>query len=104
METTSKSTVKLVEIKHSLIPQKWEQAVRTVGMSECREVALSLAYAFATDDLACYLLNTDDMATLTPEEKWRLHVDMFTYIVASHILNGEVSVIGNEYDCVALWM
>ncbi|CAN8103014.1 unnamed protein product [Discula destructiva] len=104
METITKSTVKLVEIKHSLVPKKWEEAVRVVGMSECREVALSLAYAFATDDLACYLLNTDDMATLTPEEKWRLHVDMFTYIVAAHILNGEVHVIGAEYDAVALWM
>lgn len=121
----TKSNVKIVEIKHSLVPKKWEETVRVVGMSECKEVALSLAYAFAADDLACYLLNTNDMADLSPEEKWRLHVDMFTYIVgayilslvqlhmcarltlevpAAHILNGEVHVIGPEYDAVALWL
>lgn len=104
METLSKSTVKLVEIKHSLVPRKWEQDVRIVGMSECREVALSLSYAFSEDDLPYYLLNTPDMADLTPEEKWRLHVDMFTYIVAAHILSGEVHVIGPDYDAVALWL
>ncbi|KAJ4415197.1 hypothetical protein N0V82_007498 [Gnomoniopsis sp. IMI 355080] len=104
METITKSNVKIVEIKHSLVPKKWEETVRVVGMSECKEVALSLAYAFAADDLACYLLNTNDMADLSPEEKWRLHVDMFTYIVAAHILNGEVHVIGPEYDAVALWL
>lgn len=104
MATVSKSTVTLVELKHSLVPKKWEEAVRTINMSECKEVALSLAYAFATDDLARYLLNSDDMASLSPEEKWRLHVDMFNYIVAEHVLNGEVHVTGPEYDAVALWM
>lgn len=104
METITKSSVKLVEIKHSLVPKKWEEAVRVVGMSECREVALSLSYAFAADDLACYLLNTNDMADLSPEDKWRLHVDMFTYIVSAHILNGETHTIGPEYDAVALWL
>lgn len=104
METITKSNVKFVEIKHSLIPQTWEQAARIVGMDECREVALSLSYSFATDDLACYLINTDDTATLTPEAKWRLHVEMFNYIAAAHILSGEVHVIGSEYDAVALWL
>lgn len=84
METITKSNVKFVEIKHSLIPKKWEETPRVVGMSECKEVALSLAYAFAADDLACYLLNTNDMENLSQEEKWRLHVDMFTYIVVRH--------------------
>lgn len=104
MATVSNSTVTFVELKHSLVPKKWEEAVRLVNMSECNEVARSLAYAFATDDLACYLLNSDDMASLTPEDKWKLHVDIFNYIVAAHVLNGEVHVIGPEYEGVALWM
>lgn len=104
MATVSNSTVTFVELKHSLVPKKWEEAVRLVNMSECNEVARSLAYAFAADDLACYLLNSDDMASLTPEDKWKLHVDIFNYIVAAHVLNGEVHVIGSEYEGVALWM
>lgn len=104
MATVINSTVTLVGLKHSLVPKKWEEAVRIIGMSECKEVALSLAHAFAADDLACYLLNSDDMASLSPEEKWRLHVDIFNYIVAAHLLRGEVHVIGPEYEGVALWM
>ncbi|KAI7786958.1 n-acetyltransferase-like protein [Diaporthe eres] len=105
METVSSSgTVTLVEIKHSLIPKKWGESVRIVDMSECQQVAISLAHAFAADDLACYLLDSDDMAGLSPEEKWKLHVDIFQYIVAAHCLNGETHVIGPDHEGVALWM
>lgn len=103
METVS-STVTLVEFKHSLVPRKWEEAVRVIGMSECKEAGLSLSHAFAADDLAQYLLNSDDMAGASPEEKWRLHVDIMTYIVAAHCLNGIVTTIGPDYEGVALWM
>lgn len=104
METVNSSnTVTLVEIKHSLIPKKWGETVRIVDMSECQQVAISLAHAFAADDLACYLLNSDDMAGLSPEEKWKLHVDIFQYIVAAHCLNGETHVIGPDHEGVALW-
>lgn len=99
----SSNTVTLVEIKHSLIPKKWGETVRVVDMSECQQVAISLAHAFAADDLACYLLNSDDMAGLSPEEKWKLHVDIFQYIVAAHCLNGETHVIGPDHEGVALW-
>lgn len=105
METVnSTSTVTLVELKHSLIPKKWGESVRIVDMAECQQVAISLAHAFATDDLARYLLDSDDMAGLSPEEKWKLHVDIFQYIVAAHCLNGEVHVIGPDHEGVALWM
>lgn len=104
METvTSTSTVTLVELKHSLIPKKWGESVRIVDMGESQQVAISLAHAFATDDLARYLLDSDDMAGLSPEEKWKLHVDIFQYIVAAHCLNGEVHVIGPDHEGVALW-
>lgn len=104
MANVSSNTVTVVELKHSLVPKAWGEAVRVINMSECKEVALSLAHAFATDDLACYLLNSDDMAGLSPEEKWRLHVDIFNYLVAAHCLRGEVHVIGPEYEGVALWL
>lgn len=102
--TSSTTTVKYVELKRSLVPKKWDEAVRVVNMPEYKEVALSLSHAFAADDLSEYLLGSDDMANLTPEQKWRLHVDIFNYIVAAHCLKGECHVIGPDYEGVALWM
>lgn len=98
-----KTNLKLIELKRSLIPAKWEDSVRVIGMSEYREAALSLSHSFASDDLSQYLLNADDMSNLSAEEKWRLHVDIMTYMVAAHCLNGVVTTIGPDYEGVALW-
>lgn len=96
--------VSLVEFKkRSLIPEKWEDQVRAIGISEYKEAALSLAQAFATDELAQYLLDADDMVGITDEAKWRLHVDIFNYIVAAHCYRGIVTTIGPDYEGVALW-
>ncbi|KAG4223168.1 hypothetical protein PC116_g28360 [Phytophthora cactorum] len=104
MEHVSNS-VSLVELKkRSLIPQKWEGQVRAIGISEYKEAALSLAQAFATDELAQYVLDTDDMVGYDDETKWRLHVDIFNYIVAAHCYKGVVTTIGPDYEGVALWM
>lgn len=103
MEHVSNS-VSLVELKkRSLIPQTWEAQVRAIGISEYKEAALSLAQAFATDELAQYILDTDDMVGYDDETKWRLHVDIFNYIVAAHCYNGIVTTIGPDYEAVALW-
>ncbi|KAK3944911.1 acetyltransferase [Diplogelasinospora grovesii] len=99
----------------SLIPPRWESSVRTVGMSECREAALSLAHAFAGDAYAQYLVDDADPsppASVPPppsgessaEDRWKLHVDIMTYAVAAHCLNGLVTTIGPDYDSVALWL
>ncbi|KAJ4414480.1 hypothetical protein N0V85_003131 [Neurospora sp. IMI 360204] len=123
---SSAPAVTLVELKrYSLVPPKWQETVRVAGMSECREAALSLAHAFAADDYAQYLVNTEDPedekavvpgsgggsrgvissgTIMTPEDKWKLHVDIMTYAVAMHCLNGLVTTIGPEYDSVALWL
>lgn len=105
MATTATATksVTVIELKRSLVPARWEDSVRTIGISECKEAGLSLAHAFAADDLAQYLLNADDMAGVSAEAKWRLHVDIMTYIVAAHCYNGIVTTIGPDYECVALW-
>lgn len=129
---TSTPAVTVIELKrYSLVPPKWQETVRVAGMSECREAALSLAHAFAADDYAQYLVNTEDNpddektvvvgtgggssssssrgavvssgTIMTPEDKWKLHVDIMTYAVAMHCLNGLVTTIGPEYDSVALW-
>ncbi|TDZ30828.1 putative N-acetyltransferase [Colletotrichum spinosum] len=103
MEHVSKS-VTLVELKRSLVPPKWEDTVRVIGISECKEAGLSLAHAFAADDLSQYLLDADDMASYSAEYKWKLHVDIMTYIAAAHCYNGVVTTIGPDHDAVALWM
>ncbi|EAA32732.3 hypothetical protein GE21DRAFT_5696 [Neurospora crassa] len=124
--SSSAPAVTVVELKrYSLVPPKWQEFVRAAGMSECREVSLSLAHAFAADDYAQYLVNTEDSedektavgsgggdsrgvmssgTIMTPEAKWKLHVDIMTYAVAMHCLNGLVTTIGPEYDSVALWL
>ena len=112
--------------RRSLVPARWKETVRVVGMAECKEAALTLAHAFAADDYARYLVVSaadDDDGTdededklgggggggeggrdLTAEEgKWRLHVDILTYTVASHCMGGLVTAVGPECDSVALW-
>jgi hypothetical protein len=97
------SSVTLVELRRSLVPAKWEDSVRVIGISECKEAGLSLAHSFAADELSQYLLDADDMSNLSAEYKWKLHVDIMTYIVAAHCYNGIVTTIGPDYDAVALW-
>lgn len=133
--TTTTTTVKVVATltKRSLVPARWKETVRVVGMSECNEAALTLAHAFAADDYAQYLVSDDAdggdggggggggggssssgvaYATAaaaagrdlkTEEHKWRLHVDILTYTVASHCMDGLVTAVGPECDSVALW-
>ncbi|KAK4126125.1 hypothetical protein N657DRAFT_294085 [Parathielavia appendiculata] len=105
--STSASTVTVVATlkKRSLVPARWKEAVRVVGMSECREMALTLAHAFAADDYARYLVDDGGSRDLSAEEdKWRLHVDILTYTVAAHCMSGLVTAVGPECDSVALWV
>lgn len=111
--TLSKSTITLVEVEvkrpslpTSLVPAGWGDTVREItSASECREAALALAHAFAADGLSQYLVDSDDMAHMSAEQKWRLHVDIMTYIATAAFLNnGIVTTIGLDYEAVALWM
>ncbi|KAM3069487.1 hypothetical protein ACMFMG_005594 [Clarireedia jacksonii] len=77
--------------------------VRIIGIDECEPAAQCLAEAFATDDVARYFIDTDDMAAYSAEYKWNLHCDILRYIVAAHCYKGLVTTIGPNYDAVALW-
>ncbi|KAI0447590.1 hypothetical protein F4803DRAFT_269806 [Xylaria telfairii] len=101
MEHVSSNATLVETKKRSLVPEKWEDQVRVIGISECKEAALSLAQAFATDELAQYILDAEEGGD---ESKWRLHVDIFNYIVAAHCYKGVVTTIGPDYEAVALWM
>jgi hypothetical protein len=87
--------------KRSLIPEKWGDHVRVLGIAEYRPAALSLAQAFATDELALYLVESE--AGAGQEAKWHIHVDIFNYLVAAHCYKGIVTTIGPDYEGVALW-
>ncbi|KAI0199245.1 hypothetical protein F4808DRAFT_218174 [Astrocystis sublimbata] len=101
--SSSSSTTVIETRKRSLVPEQWEDQVRAIDISECKGAALSLAQAFATDELTQYLLDAEDVKD-GDESKWRLHVDIFAYIVASHCYKGLVTTIGPDYEAVALWM
>jgi hypothetical protein len=106
METSS-SSLTLVSLKKgpstSLIPPRWDDDVRILQSSDCRAAGLSLAHAFAADDLAQYLVNPADMSAAPAEDKWKLHVNLMTYIVAATCYNGIATTIGPDYEGVALW-
>ena len=104
METLSKSTVTLVEYRpRSLIPSRWEDTIRILDISESAEAGRSLAHSFATDPVCHYLLDGDDMANYSDEQKWKLHVDIMTYVVVANCYKGIVTSIGPDYEARALW-
>ena len=100
----NKSTVTLVEwSRRSLIPSKWEDTVRILDITESAEAGRSLAHSFATDPLSHYILDCEDMADCSDEQKWKLHVDIMTYVVVANCYKGIVTAIGPDYDALALW-
>jgi hypothetical protein len=101
MENADGATVTIVGLKRSLLPTNWSKSVRVLGLSECKDAAVSLAHAFAADDFAQYLCDADESGS--SEQKWQLHVDMMTYLVTAHCHSGIVTAMGPEYDSVALW-
>jgi GNAT superfamily N-acetyltransferase len=106
MEQISKSkssTSVTLEKKASSSPSAMDE-VRVIGIAEYDQAARCLAEAFATDPLARYFVDTDDMAAYSEEYKFKLHTDILRYITAAHVYKGIVTTIGPNYDAVALWM
>ncbi|KAL9102960.1 MAG: hypothetical protein Q9163_001947 [Psora crenata] len=78
--------------------------IRVLKKSECKQAGDTLAQAFKDDELARYFTHTEDRRHCTEEENWELHVFIMECIVKAHVSRGLVTVIGEDYDCVALWM
>lgn len=78
--------------------------VRRVTISEYKQAALSLAKAFADDDVSRYFTHTPDRAHWSEAQRWQLHVEIMEYITYAHILKGLVLAIGPDFGCVALWL
>jgi len=100
--TGSSKPTSLSELKETLSNTSDSTNVRILSISEYKEAALSLAIAFADDDVSNYFLDTDERATWTEAQKWDLHLCIMEYMVVAHVLKGLVTSAG-DYSCIALW-
>lgn len=80
-----------------------QEQVRIVKMNELEQATQCLAEAFATDELARYFVDTDDMEGYSEEVKWKLHCYIIRCMTAAHLLKGVVTTVGPDFDAVALW-
>lgn len=101
--TTSSKAPSLSELKETLSNNSDSSHVRILSIAEYKEAALSLAIAFADDEVSNYFLNTNERTTWTAAQKWELHLCIMEYMVVAHCLKGLVISAGEDYACVALW-
>lgn len=85
----------------STCPDAVASAVRTLQASEVDQAAECLADAFRDDELAQYFTHTPDRKPSSDLRK--LHFVIMKCIVRAHVQCGLATVIGENYDCVALW-
>ena len=78
--------------------------VRIVEPHEYKEAAACLAEAFRDDKIVRYAIDTPDRTHLTEDERYQMHKQSMEYVTYAHCLNGLVLTIGDDYDCVALWL
>jgi len=78
--------------------------IHVVSPSEYKEAAFCLAEAFREDDVVRYPIDTPDRVHYSEEERFALHREALEYVTYAHCLRGLVTTVGENYDCVALWM
>ena len=81
-----------------------ESQVRIVPPSEYKAAAQCLAEAFADDHVVRYPIDTPDRVHWTESERFDLHRQAMEYVTYAHCVKGLVTTIGDDFDCVALWM
>ena len=81
-----------------------DSEVRIVEPHEYKDAAACLASAFREDKVVRYAIDTPDRAHLTEDERFQMHTQSMEYVTYAHCLNGLVLTIGEDYDCVALWL
>jgi len=100
---TSSKPTSLAELKETLSHTSDTDHVRIITISEYKKAALSLAIAFADDDVSNYFIDTKERATWTQAQKWDLHLGIMEYMTVAHVLKGLVTSAGDDYSCIALW-
>ncbi|RMZ75242.1 hypothetical protein DV738_g5578, partial [Chaetothyriales sp. CBS 135597] len=78
--------------------------VRIVQPHEYKQAAACLAEAFREDESVRYAIDTPDRMSMSEEERFKIHTASMEYVVYAHCLNGLVLTIGENYDCVAMWL
>jgi len=78
--------------------------VRIVTPHEYKEAAACLAEAFRLDPIVRYAVDTPDRMHLSEEERFELHQAAMEYVTYAHCLQGLVLTVGDNFDCVALWL
>ena len=78
--------------------------IRIVEPHEYKEAAACLAEAFREDKVVRYSIDTPDRMHLSEDERYQMHRQSIEYVTYAHCLNGLVLTIGEDYDCVALWL
>lgn len=82
----------------------YHDGVRIVAPHEYKEAAACLAEAFRLDSIVRYAIDTPDRAHLSDEERFELHKSVIEYVTYAHCLQGLVLAVGDNFDCVALWL
>ena len=78
--------------------------IRIVAPHEYKEAAACLAEAFRFDKIVRYAIDTPDREHLSEEDRFQLHQSCLEYVTYAHCLKGLVLAVGQNYDCVALWL
>jgi ribosomal protein S18 acetylase RimI-like enzyme len=81
-----------------------EHGVRIVAAHEYKEAAACLAEAFRTDNVVRYAIDTPDRMHLSEHERFEMHKSAMEYVTYAHCLQGLVLAVGDNFDCVALWL
>jgi len=85
-------------------PPPNENGVRVVAPHEYREAAACLAEAFRFDNIVRYAIDTPDRMQLSEEERFEIHKSAMEYVTYAHCLQGLVLTVGDNFECVALWL
>lgn len=88
--------------EQSLTP-RCSATIKTLSKSDIKSAAVALAEAFEEDEMARYFTHTVDRKDCTPTDHWKLHLLIMEHIVKAHVYSGLATVIGDDYDCIALW-
>jgi len=78
--------------------------IRLIAPHEYKAAASCLAEAFRHDSVVRYPIDTPDRMHLSEQERFELHQQAIEYVTYAHCLQGLALTIGDNYDCVALWL
>jgi ribosomal protein S18 acetylase RimI-like enzyme len=81
-----------------------KDGVRIVAPHEYKEAAACLAEAFRLDHIVRYAIDTPDRMHLSEEQRFEMHKAAMEYVTYAHCLQGLVLTVGDNFDCVALWL